>query len=54
MASTLPDLNPLDFYLWEHLKSLVYATPVDSEEALWIPVRLSATTRTTLIGCGGP
>jgi hypothetical protein len=29
-----PDLNPLDFYLWGHLKSLVYATPVDNEEAL--------------------
>ncbi|KAJ4440493.1 hypothetical protein ANN_08634 [Periplaneta americana] len=24
-----PDLNPLDFFLWEHLKTLVYATPVD-------------------------
>lgn len=23
-----PDLNPLDFYLWGHLKSVVYATPV--------------------------
>jgi hypothetical protein len=29
-----PDLNPLDFYLWEHLKLLVYAAPVDSEGAL--------------------
>jgi hypothetical protein len=29
-----PDLNPLDFYLWEHLKPLVYAAPVDNEEAL--------------------
>jgi hypothetical protein len=29
-----PDLNPLDFYLWGHLKTLVYAAPVDNEEAL--------------------
>jgi transposase len=29
-----PDFNPLDFNLWEHLKTLVYAAPVDSEEAL--------------------
>jgi hypothetical protein len=28
------DLNPLDFYLWGHLKPLVYATPADNEEAL--------------------
>jgi hypothetical protein len=28
------DLNSLDFYLWGHLKSLVYAAPVDNEEAL--------------------
>jgi hypothetical protein len=26
-----PDLNPLDFYLWRHLKTLVYAAPVDNE-----------------------
>jgi hypothetical protein len=43
-----PDLNPLDFYLWEHLKTLVYAAPVDNEDhlniALWMPVRLSVTT----------
>jgi hypothetical protein len=29
-----PDLNSLDFYLSEHLKSLMYAAPVDNEEAL--------------------
>jgi hypothetical protein len=43
-----PDLNPLDFYLWGQLKALAYAAPVDNEEALtialWMPVRLSATT----------
>jgi hypothetical protein len=30
----LPDLNPLDFYLWGHLKTLVYAAALDNEEAL--------------------
>jgi hypothetical protein len=29
-----PDLNPLDFYPWEHIKSLAYAAPVDNEETL--------------------
>jgi hypothetical protein len=29
-----PYLNPLDFCLWGHLKILVYAAPVDNEEAL--------------------
>ena len=26
----LPDLNLLDYYLWGHLKSMVYATLVDT------------------------
>jgi hypothetical protein len=30
----LPDLNPLDFYLWGHVKTIVYTSPVDNEEAL--------------------
>jgi hypothetical protein len=34
MASTLAGFDPLDFYLWRHLKTLVYAAPVDNEEAL--------------------
>lgn len=29
-----PDLNPLDFFFWGHMKSLVYETPVDSAEDL--------------------
>jgi hypothetical protein len=29
-----PDLNPLDFYMWKHLKFLVYAAPIDNKEAL--------------------
>jgi hypothetical protein len=34
MSPHSPDLNSLDFYLWGHLKTLVYAAPVDNEEAL--------------------
>ncbi|GBL75441.1 hypothetical protein AVEN_63959-1 [Araneus ventricosus] len=29
-----PDLNPLDFFFWSHMKSLVYETSVDSAEDL--------------------
>ncbi|GBL93627.1 hypothetical protein AVEN_25625-1 [Araneus ventricosus] len=29
-----PELNPLDFFFWGHLKSLVYQTPVDTLEDL--------------------
>ena len=29
-----PDLTPLDFFLWGHMKSLVYDTPVESEQSL--------------------
>lgn len=29
-----PDLNPLDFYLWGHLKDVVYATPVNTVDEL--------------------
>lgn len=32
--SRSPDLNPLDFFLWGHLKSLVYATPIHTRDAL--------------------
>jgi hypothetical protein len=27
-----PDLNPLDFYLWRHLTTVVYSVPLDNEE----------------------
>jgi hypothetical protein len=30
----LPDLTPLDYYLWGHMKTLVYETKVDSRAAL--------------------
>ncbi|KAJ4451228.1 hypothetical protein ANN_02688 [Periplaneta americana] len=29
-----PDLNPIDFYLWGYLKSLVYSSPVPDMESL--------------------
>lgn len=29
-----PELNPLDFYMWGHLKELVYKTPVQTREEL--------------------
>ncbi|EZA62845.1 hypothetical protein X777_01160 [Ooceraea biroi] len=29
-----PDLNPLDFYLWNHLKTIVYARPIENAEDL--------------------
>jgi hypothetical protein len=28
-----PDFNPLDFYLWGHVKTLVYSDSVDNEKA---------------------
>lgn len=29
-----PDLNPMDYYFWGHLKSLVYSTPINTVEQL--------------------
>ncbi|KYN14888.1 hypothetical protein ALC57_12900 [Trachymyrmex cornetzi] len=29
-----PDLNPLDYFLWGHLKSLVYTIPIENENDL--------------------
>ena len=29
-----PDFNPLDFHLWGHLKSIVYATWIENAEIL--------------------
>lgn len=37
-----PDLTPLDFYLWGHMKSLVYETPVESEMDLVARVAVAA------------
>lgn len=35
-----PDLTPLDFHLWGHLKTLVYSTPVDTREELLQRIRI--------------
>lgn len=37
-----PDLNPLDFFFWGHLKQLVYSRPVETEEELWNRILTSA------------
>jgi hypothetical protein len=29
-----PDFTPMDFFLWGHIKALIYKSPVDSEEDL--------------------
>jgi len=29
-----PDLTPLDYYIWGHMKTLVYETKVDSRASL--------------------
>ena len=34
-----PDITPLDFYLWGHIKSLVYETEVTTCEDLWCRVQ---------------
>ncbi|GFS57770.1 uncharacterized protein TNCV_2908831 [Trichonephila clavipes] len=31
-----PDLSCLDFFLWSHMKSLVYSSPVDTETRPWL------------------
>jgi hypothetical protein len=30
-----PDLNPINFYLWGHIKNEVYVTPVTNVDELW-------------------
>jgi hypothetical protein len=35
MTTRLSDLNPLVFYLWEHLETLVYEAPVENKEELY-------------------
>jgi hypothetical protein len=51
-------LNPLDFYLWETWSPLCMQLLLTTERyfaiALWMFVRLSATTPASLSGCGGP
>jgi hypothetical protein len=54
----LPDLNPLEFYLWGHLKPLCMQLLLTIKRhfiiALQMPAILSATTLASLNGCGGP
>jgi hypothetical protein len=42
-----PDLNPFDFYLWGHLMTLVYATPVNDIATLRQRGEGCQTTRST-------
>lgn len=30
-----PDFNPLDFYVWGYMKSMVYAEPINTRDELW-------------------
>jgi hypothetical protein len=57
MASTLARFGSSGFVPVGTAKN-PYAAPVDNEEALtialWMPVRLSATTPASSNGCGGP
>lgn len=36
-----PDLNPLDYFLWGHLKVVVYGRPVNTEEELWQRIQVA-------------
>ena len=37
-----PDLTPLDFYLWGHMKSHINETPVESEEDITARIAVAA------------
>ena len=37
-----PDLSCLDFYLWRHMKSLIYATPVQTEQVVVPKIAVAA------------
>ncbi|KAK3880944.1 hypothetical protein Pcinc_014594 [Petrolisthes cinctipes] len=37
-----PDMNPLDFYVWGHMKREVYGTEIPNREELWRRVEASA------------
>ena len=39
-----PDLTCLDFFLWEHMKQLVYETVVETEEDLVVRITVAADT----------
>jgi len=42
------DLNPLDFYFWDHLKTIVYSTPIVSVEILTISTTKLSTNPTNI------
>lgn len=37
-----PDMNPCDFYLWGHMKNLVYAEPIETREQLVVRIENAA------------
>jgi hypothetical protein len=37
-----PDLNPCDFFVWGHMKQLVYVSPVNTIEELQLQVQNAA------------
>ena len=37
-----PDLTPLDFFCWGHMKSLVYETPVETQQDLVARIQVAA------------
>ena len=45
--TSFPDLTPLDYYLWGHMKSMIYEAPVASEEDLLVQVMAA-------VDVGGP
>jgi len=40
----LPYLTPMGFFVWSHIKPLVYTSPVDSEDDLIVRIFEAATT----------
>ena len=39
-ASSSPELTPLNFYLWEHLKSNVYKSPIKDLDELKVRINI--------------
>ena len=40
--SRSPDFSPIAYFLWGHMKSMVYETPVESEEDLVARIAVAA------------
>lgn len=45
-----PDLTPIDFFFWGHLKSVVYETPVETDEELIARIMAASDAISTLPG----